>query len=99
MIAKVLTLEQAIQWGRGPIWLQERNYNFCYCVLYDLENVPYLRFKICDTRKMDRHLKYEARKYGKSWRCFDVKPSAHDLRLPFEEDENEHSGKGIRDQS
>ena len=83
----LLTLEQTLQWGRGPIWLQEKNYNFCYSVLYDLENVPYLRFKICDARKMDRHLKYRGDEYGKRWRCFDRKPTPAEMQAPFEEEE------------
>jgi hypothetical protein len=85
MAAKILTLEETVQWGRGPIWVQENGIRFAQCVLYDLENVPFLRFKVCTTYKSDRHLKYRGREYGKSWRCFDRKPGTYDLMQPFEE--------------
>jgi len=83
MAAKILKLEEVVQWGRGPIWLQERNLNFCTPVIYDLEHSPYLRFKICTAIKSDRHLKYEGRKYSSGWRCFETKPTAWDLKEPF----------------
>ena len=89
MVAKVLTLEQALQHGRGPIWLQEKGVHFAQCVMYDLEHSPYLRFKICTSFRSDRHLKYRGSEYGKTWRCFDVKPSEFDLNRDFEEDDHD----------
>lgn len=85
MGAKVLSLQQALEWGRGPIWLQEKGINFIHSVIYDLEHSPYLRFKICTSQKSDRHLKYRASEYGKSWRCFNAKPTAYEMNEPFDQ--------------
>ena len=79
---KILDLSEVVQWGRGPIWVQEKGINIAMPVIYDLENCPFLRFKVCMTMKSDRHMKYVSKEYRKTWRCFETKPDDFYLRMP-----------------
>lgn len=71
MVARVLTFEQAIEWNRLVVWVQFRELTGCVAMTYDLEHVPFVRYKSLDGR-----LNVEVRReyYGKTWRCFGENP-------------------------
>ena len=63
--ARVLTLEEALDWNREIVWLQMRWWKTAIWVQYALEQSPWLRF-----RKDGMEISVRADQYGKSWRCF-----------------------------
>ena len=74
---RVLNFEQAIEWHRLVVWIQLREMNGgALPVMYNLERVPFVRFK-----SLDSSMGIEVRRdyYGKTWRCFDDNPAGRIL--------------------
>lgn len=70
--ARILKLDEVIQWNRKVIWLETRTDTDAVPVTYYAEHVPFLRFDA-----EDRVMMIEARAayYGKTWRCWDRDPA------------------------
>ena len=71
MSAKVLTLEEALDWGRERVWIQLRGAGEPVETVYVLEKSPWLRFRNPDT---GIEIIVRGSVYGKTWRCFDMEP-------------------------
>lgn len=74
--AKVLTLEQAIEWGRENVWIQLRYWSCALKVHYCLERMPWLRFR--DDGALNMEIQVRGDMYGITWRCFDEMPEDED---------------------
>lgn len=80
---KILTIDEVCQ-HIGPMWLQGRFQRFSECVVYQSEQLPYLRFKVVTPFERNWHVKAPSATYGKHWRCWEKKPSWEDTETPFE---------------
>ena len=77
--AKVLKLEEAIQYNRKVIWMEMRETAGVVPVTYYAEHAPFLRFDAEDRVLM---IEVRADMYGKTWRCWDQDPAgARTLKL------------------
>lgn len=77
--AKVLKLEEAIQYNRKVIWMEMRETAGVVPVTYYAEHAPFLRFDAADRVAM---IEVRAEYYGTTWRCWDQYPAgAQSVRL------------------
>lgn len=81
--AKVLTLEEAIEWRRETVWIQLREMSCAIQAQYALEHAPWLRFR---DERLQMEITVKAENYGKTWRCFDICPLSEDS-YPWEDGE------------
>ena len=81
--ARVLTLDEAIQWGRKSVWLQLRNATCSLEMKYALEHPPFLRFR---DDKLKLEIEVRGEYYGKTWRCFDQCP-VYEEEYPWDDGE------------
>lgn len=70
--ARVLKLDEAMQWNRRVIWLETRESTEVLPVTFYAEHKPFLRFD-CETRPAMMEVRAEY--YGKTWRCWDRDPA------------------------
>ena len=80
--ARVLTLEEALEWNRETVWLQMRWWKAAQQVHYEAEHSPWLQFRA--TGEADMMISVKGEEYGKTWRCFDVFPWVEDA-LPWDD--------------
>lgn len=81
--AKVLSLEQAIEWNREAVWIQTRDMACSLPAMYVMERAPFLRFRYKDIiGEIMYYMKSEY--YGVTWRCFDTCPM-YEEEYPWED--------------
>lgn len=81
--ARILTLEEALEWNRETVWLQMRWWKAAQQVRYVTEHSPWLQFR--GIAEADTEISVKGEEYGKTWRCFDVFPWVEDS-LPWEDE-------------
>lgn len=69
--ARVLKLNEAVEYNRKRIWLELREVDGVIPVTYHSEHLPFLRFDA-----EDRVAAFDVRGecYGKTWRCWSAAP-------------------------
>lgn len=70
--ARVLKLNEAIEYNRKRIWLETRETEGMLPVTYHSERRPFLRFD-CENRAAMINVRAEY--YGKTWRCWSAEPN------------------------
>lgn len=80
--AKILTLEEAMQLEREQMWIQLRNMSVGIPVRYMAEQVPFLLYRNDD---LWTEISVRAEMYGVTWRCFDTRPAAESVAVPWED--------------
>lgn len=70
--ARILKLDEAIEYNRKVIWLELREAAGVIPVTYHSEHLPFLRFD-ADDRVATFDVRGEC--YGKTWRCWDRDPA------------------------
>ena len=80
--ARILTLEEVLEWNRETVWLQMRYWNAAQQVRYETEHSPWLQFR--SVAAPDTTISVKGGEYGKSWRCFDIFPWVEDS-FPWED--------------
>lgn len=83
-MARVLTLAEVADIACGPMWMQEKGSEKTLVVTFQYEHIPYFMFQI-HSIGVKGVIGRETRDYGKTWRCFEMKPQNKDLRKPFQE--------------
>lgn len=80
--ARILTLDEALEWNRETVWLQMRWWKAAQQVHYETEHSPWLQFR--GVGEPGTTISVKGKEYGKTWRCFDVFPWVED-GFPWED--------------